>query len=296
MWIQAFIDYLRLEKNSSERTVESYQAALEEFEQFWKQVGVKSWDVVDSDLIRDWVVVMMDRGNSASTVNARLSALRSFYRFLLRRKMVTIDPAHRIVGPKKEKKLPNFVKESEIDSLLDGEAVFPNNFVGIRDRLILLMFYSTGIRLGELVGLNVYDINCFSQQLRVTGKRNKQRIIPFGRELRDAVDLYLSERLKFLDEKSETKPFFVEDETCQRIKPDKVRKIVQKYLSMVTTLKKKSPHVLRHSFATSMLNHHADLQSVKELLGHESLSTTEIYTHTSFEELKEMYTHAHPRA
>ena len=242
---------------------------------------------------------MMNNGNTASSVNRRLSALRSFYRFLLRRKMVTVDPAHNLRGPKKEKSLPYYIRESEMNRLLDEERYFSDDFEGRRDKMIMLMFYSTGVRLSELVGLNLADVDLDQMQIKVTGKRNKQRIIPYGDEMGDAIREYLGLRASFLELKGkaeEEKAFFVDARNGNRILPGKVQVLVKRYLSLVTTQRKRSPHVLRHSFATSMLNHHADLQSVKELLGHESLSTTEIYTHTSFEELKEMYKHAHPRA
>lgn len=299
MWIKIFVDYLRFERNLSEKTIEGYQADLEAFKQFYENLNSEiSWKTVDSDIIRDWEVNMMNNGNTASSVNRRLSALRSFYRFLLKRKMVTIDPAHNLRGPKKEKSLPYYIRESEMNKLLDGDQYFSDDFEGCRDKMIMLMFYSTGVRLSELVGLNLADVDLDQMQVKVTGKRNKQRIIPYGDEMGDAIRAYLDRRLSFLVEKSreEEKAFFVDTRSGNRILPGRVQGLVKKYLSLVTTQRKRSPHVLRHSFATSMLNHHADLQSVKELLGHESLSTTEIYTHTSFEELKEMYKQAHPRA
>ena len=299
MWIKVFVDYLRFERNQSEKTIEAYQADLEAFKQFYKNLNSElSWKTIDSDIVRDWEVSMMDNGNSASSVNRRLSALRSFYRFLLRRKMVTADPAHNLQGPKKEKSLPYYIRESEMNKLLDGEGYFSEDFEGRRDKMILLMFYSTGIRLSELTGLNLADVDLDQMQIKVTGKRNKQRIIPYGDEMGDAIRGYLGMRAAFLVEKGrgEEMAFFVDTKSASRISSAKVQALVKRYLSLVTTQRKRSPHVLRHSFATSMLNHHADLQSVKELLGHESLSTTEIYTHTSFEELKEMYKQAHPRA
>ena len=299
MWIKIFVDYLRYERNLSEKTIEGYQADLEAFKQFYENLNSEiSWKTVDSDIIRDWEVSMMNNGNTASSVNRRLSALRSFYRFLLKRKLVTVDPAHNLRGPKKEKSLPYYIRESEMNRLLDEENHFTDDFEGHRDKMIMLMFYSTGVRLSELTGLNLPNVDLDQMQIKVTGKRNKQRIIPYGDEMGDAIRVYLGMRASFLAEKGreEEKAFFVDIRSGNRILPGKVQVLVKKYLSQVTTQRKRSPHVLRHSFATSMLNHHADLQSVKELLGHESLSTTEIYTHTSFEELKEMYKQAHPRA
>lgn len=299
MWIKIFVDYLRYERNLSEKTIEGYQADLEAFKQFYENLNSEiSWKTVDSDIIRDWEVSMMNNGNTASSVNRRLSALRSFYRFLLKRKLVMVDPAHNLRGPKKEKSLPYYIRESEMNRLLDEENHFSDDFEGHRDKMIMLMFYSTGVRLSELTGLNLPDVDLDQMQIKVTGKRNKQRIIPYGDEMGDAIRVYLGKRASFLAAKGreEEKAFFVDIRSGIRILPGKVQVLVKKYLSQVTTQRKRSPHVLRHSFATSMLNHHADLQSVKELLGHESLSTTEIYTHTSFEELKEMYKQAHPRA
>jgi integrase/recombinase XerC len=199
-------------------------------------------------------------------------------------------------GPKVEKKLPVYVRETEMDRLFDGN-FFSEDYQGYRDRMILLTFYSTGIRLSELVGLSERDVDLDQMQLKVTGRRNKQRIIPYGDEFGDSLRHYLAERETFVKQKMVTNTgLFLDERNGLRISPVKVRNLVKKYLSMVTTQKRNSPHVLRHTFATAMLNHKADLQSVKELLGHESLSTTEIYTHTTFEQLKEMYNQAHPRA
>lgn len=297
MWIKSFVDYLRYERNLSEHTIAGYEADLKEFERFY--LGLDSeldWNSIDADVVRQWEVSIMERGNKASSVGRRLSALRTFYRFLMKRKMVTKDPAHLVRAPKKDKTLPGYVREEEMNHLFDGD-FFDASFKGVRDKTILLTFYSTGIRLSELTGLRLRDFDMNQMQLKVTGKRNKQRFVPFGVELRDSVREYLSIRGQFCSERGfSTDVLFVDERVGGEMSPSGVRKMVKRYLSLVTTQQKRSPHVLRHSFATSMLNHHADLQSVKELLGHESLSTTEVYTHTSFEELKEVYKHAHPRA
>ena len=296
-WIEDFIDYLQYERNYSRRTTEEYQADLEAFKQFYEATDSSlSWADMPADIIRQWVVEMMDKGNAPTSVRRRLSSLRSFYKFLLRRNLVTRDPVHSIPGPKVEKKLPAYVRETEMDKLFDGD-FFGEGYQGIRDRMILLTFYSTGIRLSELVGLMDKDVDLDQMQLKVTGKRNKQRIIPYGDEYGDSLRQYLVERDTFARQlASDDRSLFLDERSAQRMTPAKVRSIVKKYLSMVTTQQRNSPHVLRHTFATAMLNHKADLQSVKELLGHESLSTTEIYTHTTFEQLKEMYNQAHPRA
>lgn len=297
MWIQSFVDYLRYERNLSERTIKGYSAGLEAFERFFKRLDAElCWDNLDEDVIRDWMMAMMEEGNRTGSICCRLSSVRAFYKFLLKRGLVDRNPAHLVVAPKREKNLPIFVREDQMDRLLDGN-YFPEDFVGVRDRLILLAFYSTGMRLSELTGLALDDVDCKQSQVRVTGKRNKQRVIPFGSEMMSSIHSYLAMRHAMLMEKGiESNWFFVSEKSGNRISDSKVRQIVQAYLGQVTTLRKKSPHVLRHSFATSMLNHRADLQSVKELLGHERLSTTEIYTHTTFEELKDMYNQAHPRA
>lgn len=296
MWIKSFVDYLRFERNYSRRTLESYQADLEAFERFYKTLDCElSWDSIDKDVVRQWMVSMMDVGNSPSSVSRRLSSLRSFYRFLLRRKCVETDPVYGVMGPKKPKMLPVYLRETEMNKLLD-ETIYPEGYVGLRDYVMLLVFYSTGVRVSELVGMNVTDVDLSACQIRILGKRNKERIIPYGEELSRVFERYLKELSSFSEFNLLQRPVFLDEKTRNRITPQKVRTIVQRYLSKVTTVKKKSPHVLRHTFATSMLNCQADLQSVKELLGHNSLSTTEIYTHTTFEELKKMYNAAHPRA
>ena len=296
-WIKDFIDYLQYERNYSRKTTEVYQADLEAFKQFYETVDSSlTWEEMPADVIRQWVVEMMDKGNVATSVRRRLSSLRSFYKFLLRRDLVTRDPVHNLPSPKVEKKLPAYIREAEMDRLFDGD-FFSEDYQGFRNRMILLTFYSTGIRLSELVGLAERDVDLDQMQLKVTGKRNKQRIIPYGDEFGDNLRHYLAERSTFAQQKqSADKSLFLDERSGQQMTPQKVRDIVKKYLSMVTTQRRNSPHVLRHTFATAMLNHNADLQSVKELLGHESLSTTEIYTHTTFEQLKEMYNQAHPRA
>lgn len=297
MWIKSFVDYLRYERNLSERTIRGYSADLKAFERYYKGLDKElCWGNLDEDVIRDWMMSMMEIGNRPGSVCCRLSSVRAFYKFLLRRGLIERDPAHLVAAPKKGKGLPVYVREEQMDALLDGN-FFPATFAGERDRLIILTFYSTGIRLSELTGLKLMDVDCTQCILRVTGKRNKQRVVPFGEEMQASVLSYLDARRMIAQEKgSEEDAFFVDEQSVAKMSDAKVRFIVQSYLRYVTTSKKKSPHVLRHSFATSMLNHRADLQSVKELLGHERLSTTEIYTHTTFEELKDMYNLAHPRA
>lgn len=297
MWIESFVDYLRYERNLSEYTIIGYEADLKEFERFYKGLDSElDWSNIEADVVRQWEVSIMERGNKASSVGRRLSALRTFYRFLMRRKMVSKDPAHLVRAPKKEQVLPGYIREEEMNRLLDGD-YFEDSFRGVRDRAMILMFYTTGVRLSELTNMRLSDFDIGQMQLKVTGKRNKQRLIPFGAELSECMQEYLEQRRVFCSQNHfVTEFFFLDERKGGRMDSVNVRELVKKYLSLVTTQKKRTPHVLRHSFATSMLNHHADLQSVKELLGHEKLSTTEVYTHTSFEELKEVYMNAHPRA
>jgi integrase/recombinase XerC len=293
MMINQFLDYLRYERNASPQTVQTYEESLRAFESYltFRDNGL-SLDSVDTDLIRDWMESLMDKGNSASTINKNLSALRSFYRFALKRELVEKDPAHAVAGPKKSKPLPQFLREGEMDRLLD-ELEWDDSFNNVRARTILLLFYEAGLRRSELVGLNDNDLDFDAAQLKVTGKRNKHRIVPFGSELAEALKQYQAAREEKFGKTSGA--LFLSDKG-ERISGEKVYQIVRKYLSMVTSLKKRSPHVLRHTFATAMLNNGAGLESIKSLLGHESVSTTEIYTHTTFEQLKRIYKEAHPRA
>lgn len=294
MLLKAFLDYLRYERGASGKTILSYRSDLMAFESFYKSLDSElSWDTLDVDVVREWVVSTMERGGKATSVKRHLSALRSFYRFLLRRGYVEHNPVQGLVAPKGERPLPAFVREEEMTRLLDGDGMFADTFDGRRDHLIIAMFYETGLRLSELVGLNVQDVDTAAQVLRVVGKGNKQRNVPFGPGLLHLINIYIGERAGQADAAEES--FFVTRDG-HRLKHARVRAMVKQQLGLVTLQQKRTPHVLRHTFATSMLNHHADLQSVKELLGHEKLSTTEIYTHTTFEELKKAYNAAHPRA
>ena len=291
--VDKFLDYLSSELNRSQQTVESYRDDLKHFEMFAKDLSDSfSWETVDSDMVRDWMESMMDKGNSAATVSRRLSALKTFYRFALARHYVESDPVYSIKGPKKEKPLPQFVKESEMDELLDRQA-WGDDYNNVRARTIIILFYETGMRLSELVNLDDKDVNFVTSEIKITGKGNKQRIVPFGDELKNT----LLEFRRLRDASVEVKtPALVVSDKGTRMSPSKVQDIVRSNLSRVCSLKKKSPHVLRHSFATAMLNHHVGIENLKKLLGHANISTTEIYTHTTFEQLKRVYNEAHPRA
>ena len=290
---ESFLKYLRLERNYSEKTVVSYGTDLEKFECYLKGLdsGLRL-ENADADIVRGWILEMMDAGMAETSVNRKLSTLRAFYKYLLKKGVITVDPMLVVKGPKRKKPLPAFVKESDMDRLLDGGS-FDDSFSGVRDKLVLSVFYETGVRLSELISLNDSDVDLHKSVLKVIGKRNKQRYIPFGEQLKAEIESYLNIRNREVINHCEA--FFVR-ENGQMLYPMMVYRLVKQNLSKVVTLKKRSPHVLRHSFATAMLNNEAELEAVKEILGHESITTTEIYTHTTFEELKKVYKHAHPRA
>lgn len=294
MWLtDSFLDYLQYERNYSEETIKSYREDLRQFEEFAREeIGDSAPSEVKAELVREWIVSLMDKGYTSTSINRKLSSLRSFYKFLLRRGEVTVNPLQKVVGPKNKRPLPAFLKESEMDKLLD-EVDFGEGFKGCRDHMIIEMFYATGMRLSELIGLDDKDVDFSSSLIKVTGKRNKQRLIPFDEELKITMTEYVNVRNESV--LNRTDAFFVR-ETGERLTRSIVENLVKRNLSKVVTLKKRSPHVLRHTFATTMLNHDAELGAIKELLGHESLATTEIYTHTTFEELKKVYNQAHPRA
>ncbi len=294
MWLtDSFLDYLQYERNYSEETIKSYREDLRQFEEFAREeIGDSAPSEVQAELVREWIVSLMDRGYTSTSINRKLSSLRSFYKFLLRKGEMAVNPLQKITGPKNKKPLPAFLRESDMDRLLD-EVDFGEGFKGCRDHMIIEMFYATGVRLSELIGLDNKDVDFSSSLIKVTGKRNKQRLIPFGEELKIAMMEYVDVRNEAVPIR--TNAFFVR-ENGERLSRSIVENLVKRNLSKVVTLKKRSPHVLRHTFATTMLNHDAELGAIKELLGHESLATTEVYTHTTFEELKKVYNLAHPRA
>lgn len=296
MWTEPFLAYLENECHRSKLTVETYRVCLTQFAQYLEGLDEElSWGNVDQDVVRDWMVGLMEQGENPRTICKKLSALKTFYRYLLQRGLVEKDIVHTLQGPKTGKLLPQFVREQEMNRLLDGD-YFGDNLEGMRDRLVMLTLYSTGIRRSELVGMDWKDVDFSVRQLKVTGKRNKQRVIPFGEELSRALHDYRDNCREHGVGSIAEGAVFVNLKTGARLTVNKIYEIVHRNLSYVTTLAKRSPHVLRHSFATAMLNNGANLQSVKELLGHENLATTEVYTHMTFEELKRMYNQAHPRA
>ena len=291
--IGTFMDYLRYERNRSDRTVESYRSDLEAFEEYFKSLDSGlSFENVDKDVIRGWMESMMDRGNTASSVCRRLSAVKSFYRYALSRGLVAHDPAHAVHAPKKRRRLPQFVSEADMDRLLD-DVEWGTTYKDTRTRTILLVFYEAGLRVSELTALDDSSVDFARREFHVTGKGSKQRIVPFGTELELQMRKYI--QMRDCEDVPANTGAFLRNDKGDRMTQAQVRRIVNERLMAVGNLKKRSPHVLRHSFATAMLNNGADLESVQKLLGHASLSTTEIYTHTTFEQLKRIYSKAHPR-
>ena len=298
-WVEKFLDYLKYERNYSEHTIVFYQRSLRNFFDYLEHLSVEKSEAnnltvdicdIDSDIIRGWIVYLMDEGLKAGSVHGMLSSLKSFFKFLRKEGVLLSNPTELVRGPKVGKPLPYFIKDTEMETLLDKD--FPeNSFKEVRDHLIVEVFYDTGMRNAELRGLRDEDIDFSLMQIRVTGKRNKQRLIPFANGLKELIHAYLKIRNR---EIGKTEYFFVRS-NGEQMYPQLVYSIVKKQLSDIPMLGKRSPHVLRHSFATSMLNNGAELNAVKELLGHSSLASTSVYTHTTFEELKKMY-HAHPRA
>lgn len=291
--VREFLDYLRYERRRSPETIASYSCSIREFEDFFQHLdNGLDWSSVDEDVVRDWMEHLVDGGMEASSVGTRFAALRSLFRFALARHLVERDPTYRLEPPKKAKRLPTFLKESEMDRLLD-DLPWGTSFKEVRDKTIITTFYETGIRLSELKGLNDVDIDSDNHQLKVTGKGNKQRVVPYGEELARTLRDYMACRDREVIRHCDA--VFVTSKG-NRMTSDGVRMLVKDKLSLVSSQKKLSPHVLRHTFATAMLNNGASIESVRRLLGHASASTTEVYTHTTFEQLRRVYKNAHPRA
>jgi len=290
---EKFIEYISYEKRYSQHTIQAYTKDLNQFTIFLQeQYGMTDLTLAGHQQIRSWMVYLMDGGLSERSVLRKLSTLKSLYKYLYRNRLIDLNPTMVVISPKIPSRNPSFVDEEKMQNLFE-EIDFGPKFSGQRDKLILEVFYNTGIRLAELIDLEVKNISFSDSTFKVHGKRNKERLIPFTKKMEDVLLAYLEMKEKegFAREGN----LFVTDKG-RKLYPRMVYRIVNKYLGMVTTLSKKSPHVLRHTFATHMLNHGADLNAIKEFLGHANLSATQVYTHNTVDKLKTIYQQAHPRA
>lgn len=289
--LQAYQDYLVKEKNYSPLTVRAYLDDINSFQEYLKEQSINLEEVVYPN-IRSWIVVLMEHNMSTTSVNRKISALKSFYKFLLKVKQISVNPLLKHKSLKTAKKVQIPFSEKEInDVFLDNDCM--NDFEGIRNRLILELFYTTGIRRAELINLKLSSINEIQKSIRVVGKRNKERVIPMLDCTLNLYRIYKAQRNNL--EQINDKEMLILSKTGHKVSESFVYRLINDYFSAVSKKEKKSPHVLRHSFATHLLNNGADLNSVKELLGHASLSSTQIYTHSSLAELKKVYQDAHPR-
>lgn len=293
MVIEEFSNYLRYERNYSDYTITAYGKDLRQFVSYIKGLDstIPFPEGIDADMVRRWIVSLMDQGYTSASVNRKLSSLKSFFKYLMKQKTISVDPMRLTTGPKNKKPLPYFIKDADMELLLEEADASDEDFKSVRDQLIVEMLYDTGMRRSELANLRDADVDYDLMQIKVTGKRNKQRLIPFADELKNLMQKYQQVR----DREVGKSEWFFTRKNGEQLRPYIVYNIVRDKLSEIPTLAKRSPHVLRHSFATSMLNNGAELNAVKDLLGHSSLASTSVYTHTSFEELKKVY-HAHPRA
>ena len=290
---ESFINYLKYEKRYSPHTVVAYKNDLDQFVEFTAiVVGEFHVKEVRTDTVRGWLLHLMEQGLTPRSIHRKVTSVKSFYNYLMRESIVEVNPAQNLTLPKVRKKLPNFVDERSLNHLLDDQDVFSDDFTGIRDKLIVALFYGTGIRLAELIGLKEQDINKTERLIRVLGKRQKERIIPYPVEINNLLENYVIARNRELGYKTE---FLLVTDKGKQVYEKLIYRVVKNNLGKVTSLEKKSPHVLRHTYATHLLNKGADLNAVKELLGHSNLAATQVYTHTTFEKLRDSYKQAHPR-
>jgi integrase/recombinase XerC len=284
-----FLKYLQFEKRYSHHTLLAYTTDLEQFIQFINtEYQLTELSEINHSVIRSWIVSLMEQKVTARSVNRKITTLKTFYKFLLRQQKVTQNPMLKVLSPKVSKRLPVFVEKEKMDALLDNTIV-DDTFEGKRNKLIIELFYATGIRLSELINLKQTDVDMYASQLKVLGKRNKERIIPFSDALKQEIANYIEAKPI-----SDTEYLFI-NKNGKKLYEKLVYRIVNSNLALITTANKKSPHVLRHTFATQMLNNGADLNAVKELLGHANLSATQVYTHNTVEKLKNIHKQAHPR-
>ncbi|GAA4331274.1 tyrosine recombinase XerC [Mucilaginibacter gynuensis] len=295
MFLERFIQYIKFEKRYSPHTVAAYQSDLDQFIRFLQSdQPVTHPSEITHHHIRSWMVTMMDDKIIARSVNRKIATLRKYFKFLVQEGVITVNPTAKINTPKIPKKLPVVVEDIKLAKMLDDDSVFNTDFKGLRDKLVIELLFGTGIRLAELLGIKETDINQYEGTVKVLGKRNKERIIPVNTELKRLLTDYVE--LKKMQNFDNNSLILIVTDKGANAYPKLIYLIVHKYLSYISTQNKKSPHVLRHTFATALLNNGADLNSIKELLGHANLSATQIYTHNSVERLKSIYKLAHPKA
>ncbi len=292
LYKEVFLSYLRFEKRYSDHTIKSYDNDLSQFRIFCESTGTADLEF-DSALIRLWVVSLLESHVTPRTIHRKLSSLRSYSRFLLREGHIKTNPLDKVLKPKMNRRIPLFIEEDHLNHFLDTYE-FGTDFKGVRDRLIVEILYQTGIRRSELIGLTLLSIDLDSLQLKVLGKRNKERLVPFGNDLANLMSEYTALRTSNFPMCKEEALLLTD--SGLPLYPNLVYRVINRFLRLVTTLEKKSPHILRHTFATHLLNKGADLNAIKELLGHANLGATQVYTHNSFEKLKKVYNKAHPRA
>jgi integrase/recombinase XerC len=292
--VSYFLQHIKYEKRLSHHTVTAYETDLTQFSAFLLfQYEFKEPEKADFQMIRSWIVALVDEKIENRSINRKIATLRSFYNFLLRHKSITTDPMLKIKALKTDKTLPKYVEEKPMENLLD-DMEFSDDFSGLRDKLVIELLYGTGMRLAELIGLKITDLNLYNNTLMVLGKRNKHRVIPVNRSLVEAIRKYLTLRTDITDDTTNT--YLILTDSGTQAYPMFIQRLVKKYLSLVTSLEQRSPHVLRHTFATHLLNRGADLNAIKDLLGHTSLAATQVYTHNSIEKLKKVFKQAHPKA
>ena len=293
--IDSFVNYLEFEKKASPHTVEAYRRDLTQFEEFLAlSFEINEISEAQHPELRAWVIDLVDSGLSTTSVNRKIATLRSYYKFLLRSQIISKDPTYKLKGLKNPRKLPEFVQEDTILAVLD-ESVYEPSFEGQRDKMVMEFLYLTGVRLSELIGLKWSDVNLIEDSVKVLGKRKKERIIPITKGLKQNILLYKKVFEERFSKVGQSEYFIVSNQQKQSY-PMMIFRIVRHYLDLFAQTSKRSPHVLRHTFATHLLNKGADLNAVKDLLGHANLAATQVYTHNSMEKLKAVFEQAHPKA
>lgn len=294
MSVESYLNYLQHEKRYSPHTVLAYRTDLVQFNEYIEQTYEMGPEEAKYVHIRDYIVYLMEDKVGANSIGRKLSSLRGFYKYLYRQKIILTSPMSLIKAPKTPERLPVFIEDQKLDHLLDSGEFFDATFSSVRDKMVIEVLFGTGMRLAELLGLKETDIDFYQESVKVLGKRKKERIIPVTKQLINQLKEYIE--LKSLQKfNNKTDDLFVTNKGTA-VYPVFIYKIVKSYLTYISTQDKKSPHVLRHSYATSLLNRGADLNAIKELLGHASLAATQVYTHNSIERLKSIYKQAHPKA